>query len=162
MLLRCCWTCWNLGWILNKLWMHQEFMYTMSKKVRPALQHTHAHTHYRVTCRKQHLSIFTCWSPTANNDNTIALFSIEIHRFHYSFTPQSDTGGRKLPLQSQLPRADWPRYRTMLLEIWLYAWTFLCPADQWVVNLEGGVNQEVAEELRKRGHKVNWPVTGTL
>lgn len=37
----------------------------------------------------------------------------------------------------------------------------VCPAAQWLVNLEEGVNQEVAEELRKRGHKVNWPITGT-
>ncbi|XP_041861147.1 glutathione hydrolase-like YwrD proenzyme [Melanotaenia boesemani] len=33
-------------------------------------------------------------------------------------------------------------------------------ADQWLINLEEGINQEVAEELRRRGHKVNWPVTG--
>ncbi|XP_042337998.1 glutathione hydrolase-like YwrD proenzyme [Plectropomus leopardus] len=32
--------------------------------------------------------------------------------------------------------------------------------DQWMVNLEEGVDQEVAEEMRKRGHKVNWPITG--
>ncbi|XP_069009152.1 glutathione hydrolase-like YwrD proenzyme [Embiotoca jacksoni] len=32
--------------------------------------------------------------------------------------------------------------------------------DQWLVNLEEGVDQQVAEELRRRGHKVNWPVTG--
>ncbi|TMS20477.1 hypothetical protein E3U43_006970 [Larimichthys crocea] len=32
--------------------------------------------------------------------------------------------------------------------------------DQWLVNLEEGVDKEVAEELRRRGHKVNWPVTG--
>ncbi|XP_040897189.1 glutathione hydrolase-like YwrD proenzyme [Toxotes jaculatrix] len=32
--------------------------------------------------------------------------------------------------------------------------------DEWVVNLEEGVDQEVAEELKRRGHKVNWPVTG--
>ncbi|XP_026179477.1 glutathione hydrolase-like YwrD proenzyme isoform X2 [Mastacembelus armatus] len=32
--------------------------------------------------------------------------------------------------------------------------------DEWCVNLEEGVDQEVAEELRRRGHKVNWPVTG--
>ncbi|XP_057698149.1 glutathione hydrolase-like YwrD proenzyme isoform X1 [Corythoichthys intestinalis] len=31
---------------------------------------------------------------------------------------------------------------------------------QWSVNLEEGIKQEVAEALRKRGHKVNWPVTG--
>ncbi|XP_034002628.1 glutathione hydrolase-like YwrD proenzyme isoform X2 [Trematomus bernacchii] len=32
--------------------------------------------------------------------------------------------------------------------------------EQWSVNLEEGVGQEVAEELRRRGHKVNWPITG--
>uniref|UniRef100_A0A1A7WBY6 Gamma-glutamyltransferase YwrD n=1 Tax=Iconisemion striatum TaxID=60296 RepID=A0A1A7WBY6_9TELE len=32
--------------------------------------------------------------------------------------------------------------------------------DQWLVNLEEGIDQEVAVELRRRGHKVNWPVTG--
>ncbi|XP_072245113.1 glutathione hydrolase-like YwrD proenzyme isoform X2 [Leuresthes tenuis] len=32
--------------------------------------------------------------------------------------------------------------------------------DQWLVNLEEGIDQEVAEELKRRGHKVNWPVTG--
>uniref|UniRef100_A0A8D0D050 Transmembrane 4 L6 family member 1-like n=1 Tax=Sander lucioperca TaxID=283035 RepID=A0A8D0D050_SANLU len=32
--------------------------------------------------------------------------------------------------------------------------------DQWSVNLEDGVRQEVAEELRRRGHKVSWPITG--
>ncbi|XP_077573358.1 glutathione hydrolase-like YwrD proenzyme isoform X2 [Stigmatopora nigra] len=31
---------------------------------------------------------------------------------------------------------------------------------QWSVNLEEGIQQEVAETLRKCGHKVNWPVTG--
>ncbi|XP_073332462.1 transmembrane 4 L6 family member 1 isoform X2 [Pagrus major] len=31
--------------------------------------------------------------------------------------------------------------------------------DQWSVNLEEGVDQQVAEELRRRGHKVNWPIT---
>lgn len=36
--LRCCWICLSLEWILNKLWMHQEFMYTMTKKVRPLLK----------------------------------------------------------------------------------------------------------------------------
>lgn len=35
------------------------------------------------------------------------------------------------------------------------------PASQWLVNLEEGVSQEVAEELRRRGHTVNWPITGT-
>lgn len=38
----------------------------------------------------------------------------------------------------------------------------VCLADQWLVNLEEGVDQEVAEELRRRGHKVNWPITGTF
>lgn len=38
----------------------------------------------------------------------------------------------------------------------------VCPADQWLVNLEDGVDQEVANELRRRGHRVNWPITGTL
>ncbi|XP_061635900.1 glutathione hydrolase-like YwrD proenzyme isoform X2 [Phyllopteryx taeniolatus] len=32
--------------------------------------------------------------------------------------------------------------------------------NQWSVNLEEGIEQEVAEALRSRGHKVNWPVTG--
>ncbi|KAF7643095.1 hypothetical protein LDENG_00245170 [Lucifuga dentata] len=32
--------------------------------------------------------------------------------------------------------------------------------DHWLVNLEEGVDQEVAEELRRRGHKVNWPIRG--
>ncbi|XP_041646621.1 glutathione hydrolase-like YwrD proenzyme [Cheilinus undulatus] len=32
--------------------------------------------------------------------------------------------------------------------------------DEWLVNLEEGINQEVAEELKRRGHKVNWPITG--
>ncbi|XP_063746725.1 glutathione hydrolase-like YwrD proenzyme isoform X1 [Eleginops maclovinus] len=32
--------------------------------------------------------------------------------------------------------------------------------DQWSVNLEEGIGQEVADELRRRGHKVNWPITG--
>ncbi|KAM4739731.1 glutathione hydrolase-like YwrD proenzyme isoform 4-T4 [Anableps anableps] len=32
--------------------------------------------------------------------------------------------------------------------------------DQWLVNLEEGIDQEVAVELRRRGHRVNWPVTG--
>ncbi|XP_038124885.1 glutathione hydrolase-like YwrD proenzyme [Cyprinodon tularosa] len=32
--------------------------------------------------------------------------------------------------------------------------------DQWVVNLEEGIDQEVAVELRRRGHNVNWPVKG--
>ncbi|XP_049911783.1 glutathione hydrolase-like YwrD proenzyme [Epinephelus moara] len=31
---------------------------------------------------------------------------------------------------------------------------------QWLVNLEEGIDQEVAEELRRRGHKVSWPITG--
>ncbi|XP_005805284.1 uncharacterized protein LOC102228901 [Xiphophorus maculatus] len=31
---------------------------------------------------------------------------------------------------------------------------------QWLVNLEEGIDQEVAEELKRRGHRVNWPVTG--
>nr|XP_020472719.1 uncharacterized protein LOC109969871 isoform X3 [Monopterus albus] len=33
-------------------------------------------------------------------------------------------------------------------------------SDEWLVNLEEGVGQEVADELRQRGHKVNGPVTG--
>ncbi|KAM9761576.1 glutathione hydrolase-like YwrD proenzyme isoform 1-T2 [Menidia menidia] len=32
--------------------------------------------------------------------------------------------------------------------------------DQWLVNLEEGIDEEVAKELRRRGHNVNWPVTG--
>ncbi|XP_029987154.1 uncharacterized protein LOC115417395 isoform X1 [Sphaeramia orbicularis] len=31
---------------------------------------------------------------------------------------------------------------------------------QWTVNLEEGIDQNVAEELRRRGHTVNWPITG--
>ncbi|XP_008404483.1 putative gamma-glutamyltransferase YwrD isoform X1 [Poecilia reticulata] len=31
---------------------------------------------------------------------------------------------------------------------------------QWLVNLEEGIDQEVAEELKRRGHRINWPVTG--
>ncbi|XP_030583737.1 uncharacterized protein LOC115779290 isoform X3 [Archocentrus centrarchus] len=31
---------------------------------------------------------------------------------------------------------------------------------QWMVNLEEGIDQKVAEELKRRGHSVNWPVTG--
>uniref|UniRef100_H3C1J4 Gamma-glutamyltransferase 5a n=1 Tax=Tetraodon nigroviridis TaxID=99883 RepID=H3C1J4_TETNG len=34
------------------------------------------------------------------------------------------------------------------------------PASQWLVNLEEGVSPEVAEELRRRGHTVRWPITG--
>ncbi|XP_031715615.1 uncharacterized protein LOC116390274 [Anarrhichthys ocellatus] len=34
--------------------------------------------------------------------------------------------------------------------------------DQWSVHLEEGVGQEVAEELRRRGHKVSWPITGHM
>lgn len=40
---RCCWTCWSLAWILNKLWTHQDFMHSMTKKVclpDPSPQHT--------------------------------------------------------------------------------------------------------------------------
>ncbi|KAM3875891.1 glutathione hydrolase-like YwrD proenzyme [Diretmus argenteus] len=33
-------------------------------------------------------------------------------------------------------------------------------ADQWLVNLEDGVVHDVAEDLRRRGHQVNWPITG--
>uniref|UniRef100_A0A3Q3AMT2 Glutathione hydrolase-like YwrD proenzyme n=1 Tax=Kryptolebias marmoratus TaxID=37003 RepID=A0A3Q3AMT2_KRYMA len=33
-------------------------------------------------------------------------------------------------------------------------------ADHWLVNLEEGIDQEVAVELRRRGHSVTWPVTG--
>ncbi|XP_068600009.1 glutathione hydrolase-like YwrD proenzyme [Brachionichthys hirsutus] len=33
-------------------------------------------------------------------------------------------------------------------------------AEEWLVNLEEGVNQKVAEDLRKRGHKVIGPITG--
>ncbi|KAM3618955.1 uncharacterized protein V6R79_000956 [Siganus canaliculatus] len=32
--------------------------------------------------------------------------------------------------------------------------------ERWSVHLEEGVDQEVAEELRRRGHEVTWPVTG--
>ncbi|KAM8875673.1 glutathione hydrolase-like YwrD proenzyme isoform 2-T2 [Spinachia spinachia] len=34
--------------------------------------------------------------------------------------------------------------------------------DQWSVHLEEGIGQEVAEELRRRGHKVCWPITGHM
>ncbi|XP_029285656.1 uncharacterized protein LOC115007099 [Cottoperca gobio] len=34
------------------------------------------------------------------------------------------------------------------------------PSDQWTVHLEEGIGQEIAEELRRRGHKVSWPITG--
>ncbi|KAJ0032786.1 hypothetical protein NQD34_002867 [Periophthalmus magnuspinnatus] len=33
---------------------------------------------------------------------------------------------------------------------------------QWTVNLEEGIDQSVAEELRRRGHNVNSPVTGHM
>lgn len=33
-------------------------------------------------------------------------------------------------------------------------------SDQWTVNLEEGIDRNVAEELRRRGHNVNWPITG--
>lgn len=33
-------------------------------------------------------------------------------------------------------------------------------SDEWTVNLEEGIDQTVAEELRRRGHNVNWPITG--
>lgn len=33
-------------------------------------------------------------------------------------------------------------------------------ADQWLVHLEEGFGQEVSEELRRRGHRVHWPITG--
>ncbi|CAL8306232.1 unnamed protein product [Lota lota] len=32
-------------------------------------------------------------------------------------------------------------------------------ADQWLVNLEEGFGKEVCDELRRRGHQVNWPIT---
>ncbi|XP_074525124.1 glutathione hydrolase-like YwrD proenzyme isoform X2 [Halichoeres trimaculatus] len=32
--------------------------------------------------------------------------------------------------------------------------------NEWSVNLEEGVDEGVADELRRRGHKVNWPITG--
>ena len=35
-------------------------------------------------------------------------------------------------------------------------------ADQWLVHLEEGFGKEVCDELRRRGHQVNWPITGTL
>lgn len=35
-------------------------------------------------------------------------------------------------------------------------------AEEWLINLEEGFDQQVAEDLRKRGHKVNWPIKGTL
>ncbi|TNN55309.1 putative gamma-glutamyltransferase YwrD [Liparis tanakae] len=35
-------------------------------------------------------------------------------------------------------------------------------AAQWSLHLEEGVSLEVAEELRRRGHTVSWPITGTL
>lgn len=36
----------------------------------------------------------------------------------------------------------------------------LCAAHMWTVNLEAGMDQVVADELRVRGHVVNWPVEG--
>lgn len=42
----------------------------------------------------------------------------------------------------------------------LFVVTFF-PAGQWLVNLEEGIDQKVAEELKRRGHRVNWPVSGT-
>ncbi|XP_072294142.1 glutathione hydrolase-like YwrD proenzyme [Eucyclogobius newberryi] len=33
-------------------------------------------------------------------------------------------------------------------------------SEQWVVNVEEGVDQTVAEELKRKGHNVNFPVTG--
>lgn len=33
-------------------------------------------------------------------------------------------------------------------------------AGQWLVNLEEGFGKEVSDELRRRGHQVNWPITG--
>lgn len=33
-------------------------------------------------------------------------------------------------------------------------------SDQWTLNLEEGIGDDVAEELRRRGHTVNHPVTG--
>lgn len=50
---------------------------------------------------------------------------------------------------------------------WVSALTFVfplepLPANQWFVNLEDGIDQEVAEELKRRGHNVNWPITGTI
>ena len=35
-------------------------------------------------------------------------------------------------------------------------------ADQWLVHLEEGFGKEVCDELRRRGHQVNWPITGNL
>ncbi|XP_069377599.1 glutathione hydrolase-like YwrD proenzyme [Paralichthys olivaceus] len=32
--------------------------------------------------------------------------------------------------------------------------------DEWLVHLEDGVDQDVADELKRRGQKVEWPVTG--
>lgn len=34
--------------------------------------------------------------------------------------------------------------------------------DQWTVNLEEGIDENVAEELRRRGHRVNHPITGHM
>lgn len=94
--LRCCWICWSLEWILNKLWMHQEFMYTMTQKVRPPFE--------------------------------TPMRALPIHIYLQSITSINIS---------------------------------VCSAAQWLVHLEEGVSREVAEELRKRGHKVNWPITGT-
>ncbi|KAJ3599023.1 hypothetical protein NHX12_032986 [Muraenolepis orangiensis] len=33
-------------------------------------------------------------------------------------------------------------------------------ADQWQVNLEEGFSKELSDELKRRGHRVNWPITG--
>lgn len=36
----------------------------------------------------------------------------------------------------------------------------LCAARLWQLNLEAGMDRGVADELRRRGHAVNWPVKG--
>lgn len=41
-------------------------------------------------------------------------------------------------------------------------YVFVSAGDQWTVNLEEGIDRNVAEELRRRGHNVNWPITGEL
>ncbi|CAL8256955.1 unnamed protein product [Merluccius merluccius] len=33
-------------------------------------------------------------------------------------------------------------------------------AGEWLVHLEEGFGKEVSDELRRRGHRVNWPITG--
>lgn len=56
--LRCCWICWSLEWILNKLWMHLEFMYTMTKKVSRLKHQCMYHSHQQ--CKNNKYQHFSC------------------------------------------------------------------------------------------------------